>query len=84
MIFFVFVAKIAAARGRWAGKPNSPPEIKYEQQSADPFSLYGLIGVVDAEFNWAIVAPPLRLAPVIPAFAGIQTVAAKPAARNQA
>ena len=43
----------------------------------------GLQGQVGAKFNWAIVAPPLRLAPVIPAKAGIQTVAIKTATRNQ-
>ena len=39
----------------------------------------GLQGQVDAKFNATIVAPPLRLAPVIPAKAGIQMIAAKPA-----
>ena len=44
----------------------------------------GLQGQVGAKFNVTIVAPPLRLAPAIPAKAGIQTVAAKPSTRNQA
>ena len=42
---FVFLVKVGAARGRGVGEPSQLPEIKYESQTTNPFSLYGLTGV---------------------------------------
>ena len=50
--------------GRGIGETSQLPEIKYELQTADPFSLYGLTGV-----GFGVRLSP----PVIPAKAGIQT-----------
>ena len=42
---FVFLVKVGAARGRGVGETSQLPEIKYESQTTNPLSLYGLTGV---------------------------------------
>ena len=70
---FRFLIPLSFPRKRESRRLQSlPPEIKYKQQSADSFPLYGLIWI---GFDFS--------SPVIPAKAGIQTIEAKPATRNQ-
>ena len=66
-----------AGEFRSAGVPPASPARK-------PSPIKELHGRVDAKLNKAVVAPPLRLAPVIPAKAGIHMSANSLAARNQA
>ena len=66
-----------AGEFRSAGVPPASPARK-------PSPIKELQRQVDSKFNKAIVAPPLRLAPVIPAKAGIHRSANSLAARNQA
>ena len=83
-------------RKRESGRlqPSPLSEIKHESQSADPFSLYGLtrVGLRPRSAGVPPAEPPSspapfprhsRFSPVIPAKAGIQTLAAKPAAQTQ-
>ena len=75
------VSRASSPRRRQA---HHPPETKPKRQPAAPLSIHGLTGVVDAKFSLTIVAPPLRLAPAIPAKAGIQSASASLAIQNQA
>ena len=65
-------------------QPRPPPEIKYKSRATNPFPLHG------GRLGWGsrrrdARAPSRRpkFRPVIPAKAGIQTIEAKTAARNQ-
>ena len=64
-------------------QPSPLSEIKHESQSADPFSLYAYRGRFTLNSIRLSLRRHSRLAPVIPAKAGIQMITDKPAARNQ-
>ena len=72
-LFPIFTPSFPRKRESRRLPPCSPPEIKYKYQPADPFSLYGLIGV----------GFEIHLSPRHSRESGNPEGAAKPASRNQ-
>ena len=91
------IADFYPRHSRESGNPDACSQDRHPKSSTNssqriPSPFMGLQGEVNAKFNVAIVAPTLPIwtptfplsTPVIPAKAGIHTLAARTATRNQA
>ena len=87
-ILYTVIPTLYPRHSRESGNPDGCSQARRPKSSMNPNQripspFMDLQAQVDAEFSETIVAPPLRLAPAIPAKAGIQTAAIKLATRNQ-